>query len=80
MKPLDQKSKDRLTVIGLLALEALFIFGAVSNFYRYILLGISVDIVLAVLSTVGTVFLTVYLAVLLVSYLDKRKLLKSFEK
>ena len=80
MKPLDQKSKDRLTVIGLLALEALFIFGAVSNFYRYILLGISVDIVLAVLSTVGTVFLTVYLVVLLVSYLDKRKLLKSFEK
>jgi len=80
MKPLDQKSKDRLTVVGLLALEALFIFGAVSNFYRYILLGISVDIVLAVLSTVGTVFLTVYLAVLLVSYLDKRKLLKSFEK
>ncbi len=78
--PINQKNKDRLAVIGLLALDAFFVFGAVSNFYRYIFLKISLDIYLAVLSTILTAVLTVFLVVLLASYLDKRKFLKSFEK
>ena len=66
--------------MGILGLDALFIFGAVSNFYRYIFLKIFVDVLLAVFSTVGTAIFTVYLVVLLISYLDKRKLLNSFKK
>jgi hypothetical protein len=69
-----------LTVIGLLALEAFFVFGAVSNFYRYIFLQIFYDLFLAVLSTVGTAILLVFLIAILMSYLDKRKVLRSFQK
>lgn len=80
IKPLDQKTKDRLTVVGLLALESFFVFGSVSNFYRYIFLKIYVDIFLAVFSTILAAVLLVFLVVILISYLDKRKVLKSFEK
>lgn len=80
MTMLNQKTKDRLAIIGILALEVLFIFGAASNFYRYIILGVTLDIFLAVPSTVGTAILTAYLVVFLVSYLDKKRLLKSFQK
>ena len=76
----SQKTKDRLAVIGLLALEAFFIFGAVSNFYGYIFLKIYIDVYLAIISTIGTVILLAFLIVLLISYLDKRKVLKSFQK
>jgi hypothetical protein len=80
MAPLTQKTKDRLAVLGLLALEAFFIFGAVSNFYRYYVLKISIDIYLAAISMVGTAAVLVFLVVILISYLDKRKVLKSFPK
>jgi len=69
-----------LTVIGLLALEALFIFGAVSNFYRYLFLNITIDIFLAVPSSAGAAILFVFLIAILESYLDKRKVLRSFKK
>ena len=78
--PLNQKTKDRLVVIGLLALEAFFIFGATSNFYRYIFLNIYIDLYLAIISTIGMIILLAFLIVLLISYLDKRKVLKSFPK
>jgi len=61
-------------------LEALFIFGAVSNFYRYLFLKISLDIFLAVPSTVGAAILFVFIMAILESYLDKRKVLRSFQK
>ena len=77
--PLNQKSKDRLAVTGLLALEAFFVFGAVSNFYGYIVLKIYIDLYLAVFSTILTVILLAFLIVILISYLDKRKVLKSFQ-
>ena len=77
--PLNQKSKDRLAVTGLLALEAFFVFGAVSNFYRYIVLKIYIDLYFAVFSTILTVILLAFLIVILISYLDKRKVLKSFQ-
>jgi hypothetical protein len=80
MAPLTQKTKDRLAVIALLALEAFFIFGAVSNFYRYYILKISFDIYLAIISMIGTTGVLVFLVVILISYLDKRKVLKSFQK
>ncbi len=80
IKPLKQKTKDRLAVIGLLALEAFFIFGSVSNFYRYIFLKIDLDIYLAILSTILAAILFVFIIVIIVSYLDKRKVLKSFQK
>ena len=76
MKPLNQKTKDRLTVIAILALEAVFIFGAASNFYRYIYLKISLDIYLAVPSTIGAAILMVFIVIIIVSFLDKRKFLK----
>ena len=80
IKPLNQKTKDRLTVIGILALEALFIFGSISNFYRYIFLKIYLDIFLAIFSTIGAAILLVFIILILESYLDKRKVLKSFQK
>ena len=76
----NQKNKDRLAVTGLVALEAFFIFGAVSNFYRYIFLKIYIDLYLAIFSTILTVILLAFLIVILISYLDKRKVLKSFQK
>ena len=80
IKPLNQKTKDRLAVIGMLALEAFFIFGSVSNFYRYIFLKIYLDIFLAIFSTIGAAIVFVFIIVILISYLDKRKVLKSFQK
>ncbi len=80
IKPLNQKTKDRFAVMGLLALESFFVFGSVSNFYRYIFLRIYIDIFLAVFSTILAAILLVFLTVILVSYLDKRKILKSFQK
>ena len=80
IKPIKQKTKDQLAIIGLLALEAFFIFGSVSNFYRYIFLKISIDIYLAIFSTVLAAILLVFLIVILINYLDKRKVLKSFQK
>ena len=58
---------------------ALFIFGAASNFYRYLFLKISLDIFLAVPSTIGSAILLVFIIAILVSYLDKRKVLRSFQ-
>jgi len=52
----------------------------VSNFYGYIFLKIYIDVYLAFISTVGTIILLAFLIVLLISYLDKRKVLKSFQK
>ena len=80
IKPLNQKTKDHLTVVGLLALESFFVFGSVSNFYRYIFLKIYIDIYLAIFSTILAAVLLVFLVVILISYLDKRKILKSFQK
>jgi hypothetical protein len=80
IKPLNQKDKDRLTVVGLIALESFFIFGSVSNFYRYIFLKIDIDIYLAIFSTILAAILLVFLLVILISYLDKRKVLRSFRK
>ncbi len=80
IKPLNQVTKDRLVVIGLLALEVGFVYNVVINFYHYLVKGMLYNLVLGVLATLGTVVLFVYLIVILVSYLDKRKVLKSFQK
>ncbi len=80
MKSLTQKTKDRLAVIGILALEAFFVFGSVSNFYRFVFLKIYLDIFLAIFSTVGAGIIFVFILVILLSYLDKRKVLNSFRK
>ena len=66
--------------MGILALEAFFIFGSVSNFYRYIFLKIYLDIFLAIGSTIGAAVILVFIVAILISYLDKRKVLKSFQK
>ena len=58
-------------VIGVLALEAFLIFGAASNFYRYFFLKISIDLVLAIFSTIGGAFLFLFIIWILVSYFDK---------
>jgi len=80
IKPLNQITKDRLVVIGLLALEVGFVYNVVVNFYHYLVKGMLYNLVLGILATLGTVVLFVYLIVILVSYLDKRKVLKSFQK
>ena len=80
MVSLNQKTKDRLTVIGVLALEGFFVFGSISNFYRYVFLRIYLDIYLAVFSTIGAAILLIFIMAILVSYLDKNKVLKSFKK
>jgi hypothetical protein len=80
VKQLNQKTKDRLSVVGILALEAFFVFGAVSNYYRYFFLKISIDIYLAVFSTALAAILLIFIFILLISFLDKRKFLKSFQK
>ena len=80
MKQLNQKTKERLSVVGILALEAFFVFGAISNYYRYFFLKISIDIYLAVFSTALAAILLIFIVILLISFLDKRKFLKSFQK
>ena len=80
IKQLNQKTKDRLAIIGLLALESFFVFGSVSNFYRFLFLKIYIDIFLAVFSTILAGILFVFMLVILFSYLDKRKILKTFQK
>ena len=66
--------------MGLLVLESFFIFGSASNFYRYIFLRIYLDIFLAVFSTILAGILLVFIIVILLSYLDKRKILRAFQK
>ena len=80
MKPLKQKTKDQLTVVGILVLESFFVFGSISNFYRFIFLSITLDLFLAIFSTVGAVIVFVFIMMILMSYLDERKVLKSFQK
>ena len=62
-KTLKQKTKDQLTVLGILSLESVFIFGLITNFYRYIVLKIPLDLFLAVLSTIGAAFLLILIGV-----------------
>jgi Na+/H+-dicarboxylate symporter len=66
--------------MGILALESTFIFGLISNFYRYIVLKIPLDLFLAIFSTIGAAILFVFIIMILASYLDKRKVLRSFQK
>ena len=80
IKPLKQKTKDRLTVIGILALESAFIYDSIDNFYKYILLKMPFNLFLAILSTIATAILLVFIILILISYLDKRKVLRSFQK
>ena len=80
IKPLKQKTKDRLIVIGLLALETGLIYNVVINFYNYVVKGMWYFLVLAILASVGTAVLFVYLLVILFSYLAKREVLRSFQK
>jgi hypothetical protein len=80
MTPLKQKTKDRLIVIGLLALESGLIYDSIVNFYQYALLRTAYYLILAVLSTIGSAIFLVILMLLLVGYLEKRKVLISFKK
>jgi uncharacterized membrane protein len=80
IKPLKQKTKDQLTVIGVVALESGFIYDLVVNFYKYILLKMLYNLILAILSTIGTSVLLVFITLIFISYLDKRKVLRSFPK
>jgi hypothetical protein len=52
----------------------------VVNSYNYELKGMWFYLVLGVLASIGTVILLVYLVVILISYLDKRKVIRSFQK
>ncbi|MGO8807436.1 MAG: hypothetical protein ACLQO7_12685 [Candidatus Bathyarchaeia archaeon] len=79
MKPLNQKTKDQLVVIGLLALESGFVYNVVINFYNYAVKGRWYFLVLGILATIGTIILIVYLLVILFTFLDKRKVLKEFQ-
>jgi len=64
----------------LFALETGFIYNVVINFYNYAVKGMWYFLVLAILASVGTAILVVYLLVILFTYLDKRKVLKSFQE
>ncbi len=61
-------------------MEAGFIYNVVVNFYNYATKGMWFFLALAILASVGTAILFVYLLVILFTYLDKRKVLKSFQK
>jgi len=78
--PLKQKTKDRLTVIGILALEPILIVDAINNFYLYANLKTAYYLIHAILSTTGAVVLLAIIILLLIGYLDKRKVLMSFKK
>ena len=60
-------------------MEAFFAFGAASNFYRFLILGVSIDIYLAVVSTALLAILAAFLLLLLASYLDKKRFIRSFQ-
>jgi len=79
IKPLNQKTKDQLVVIGLLALESGFVYNVVVNFFNYAVKGRWYFLVLGILATIGTIILIVYLLVILFTFLDKRKVLKDFQ-
>jgi hypothetical protein len=79
IKPLNQKTKDQLVVIGLLALESGFVYNVVINFYNYAVKGRWYFLALGILATIGTIILIVYLLVILFTFLDKRKVLKDFQ-
>jgi hypothetical protein len=77
---LKQKNNDRLIVIGILALESILIIDAINNFYLYANLKTAYYLIHAILSTIGTVVLLAFIILLLIGYLDKRKVLMSFKK
>jgi uncharacterized membrane protein YidH (DUF202 family) len=80
IKPLKQKTKDRLTVIAILAIEIILILDAINNFYQYAHLKAVYYLIHAILSTIGVVVFLVIIILLLIAYLDKRKVLMSFKK
>jgi hypothetical protein len=80
MTPLKQKTKDRLTVIGILSLEAILLIDAVNNFYLYAYERSAYFLIHAIMSSIGSVVLFAIIVLLLIGYLDKRKVLKSFKK
>jgi hypothetical protein len=80
MTSLKQKTKDRLTVIGILALEAILLIDAINNFYLYTHQRTAYFLIHAILSSIGSVVLLAIIVLLLIGYLDKRKVLKSFKK
>ncbi len=67
-------------VTGALALEIYFIYGAVSGLYKYFNFGLNLELYLGVSSFVLATVLLIFLLILLVSILDKRKVLKSIKK
>jgi hypothetical protein len=64
----------------LIALETGLVYNVVINFYNYAVKGMWYFLALAVLATVGTVVFLVYLIVILITYLDKRRVVKSFQE
>jgi len=56
------------------------IIDAINNFYLYVHLKTAYYLIHAILSTTGTVVLLAILILLLIAYLDKRKVLMSFKK
>ena len=69
-----------MAVAGILALESGLIYDTIVNFYQYALLKTAYYLILAVLSTFGAAFFLGIIIMLLMGYLDKRKVLMSFKK
>jgi hypothetical protein len=67
-------------VIGVLALETWLIYDVIVNFYDFAVKGTAYYLILAVLSTFGAAVFMVIIILLLIGYLDKRKVLNSFKK
>jgi len=80
IKPLTQKTKDRLIVLAALAMEVYFVYGSINGLYNYIYLNKTIELYLGIFSIILAAILLVFLIMILVSYLDKRRVLNSFKK
>jgi len=61
-------------------LETGLVYNVVINFYNYAVKGMWYFLALAIFATVGTGVFLVYLIVILITYWEKRKLLRSFQE
>jgi len=77
---INRKNKDRLIVLLALVVEIILTYGVVINFYWFFLLKLPLNFIMGILQSLGMLFVSIYLAVILAIYISRRNILKSFKK
>jgi hypothetical protein len=79
-RKINQKTKDRLIVLGAVIVEIVLAYSAVNNFYWFFLYKIPLNIIMAIPPAIGASMISIYLAVILAFYISRRSILRSFKK